>query len=120
LLGVSDGLVADYDGTNTLPQPRFAVRTAVAALDALLMIYAYLLLATAVLSWLIGFKVVTTEHRTVATLDLILTRATEPVRRPLRWVLPNLGGVDVSPILLIVLIVFLRYLIAIYLVPKVI
>ena len=95
------------------------MRSAVAVVDYLLAVYVYVLLATAVLSWLIGFRAVTTENRTVAAIDAVLTRATEPVRRPLRWVLPKLRGVDVSPLLLIVLIVLLRYLIAIYVVPAV-
>jgi len=94
------------------------VRTAVAVLDFVLAIYIYILLAAAVLAWLIGFNAVTTENRIVASIDLILSRATDPVRRPLRWLLPNFAGIDVSPILLIALIVFLRYLIAIYLVPR--
>jgi YggT family protein len=93
------------------------VRTTASVLDTVLAIYIYVLLAAAILSWLIGFKAVTTKNRTVARIDLFLSRATDPVRRPLRWLLPNLGGVDVSPILLIALIVFLRYLIEIYLVP---
>jgi YggT family protein len=93
------------------------VRITVAVLDTVLAIYVYILLAAAVLSWLIGFNAVTTKNRTVAAIDLFLSRVTDPVRRPLRWLLPNLGGVDISPILLIALIVFLRYLIAIYLVP---
>jgi YggT family protein len=95
------------------------MRSAVAVVDFLLAVYVYVLLATAVLSWLIGFRAVTTENRTVAAIDAVLTRATEPVRRPLRWILPNLRGVDVSPLPLIVLIVLLRYLIAIYVVPAV-
>jgi len=94
------------------------VRTAVAVIDFVLALSIYILLAAAVLAWLIWFKAVTTENRIVASIDLILSRATDPVRRPLRWLLPNFAGIDVSPILLIALIVFLRYLIAIYLVPR--
>ena len=116
---VSDETAVDYDGTNALPhQPRFAVRIVAVVLDLLLAIYLYVLLATAVLSWLIGFRALTTENRTVAAIDLILSRATEPVRRPVRWLLPKLGGLDVSPIVAIALIVVLRYLVAIYVLPR--
>jgi YggT family protein len=78
-------------------------------IDLVLEIYIWILLATAVLSWLIGFNPVSTENRTVAVVGRVLDTLTEPVRRPMRRVLPDLGGVDISPLLLIAIIMAVRY-----------
>ena len=85
--------------------------------DTLITLYIWILIASAILSWLIAFNVVNARNPIVAGIGEFLYRVTEPALRPIRNLLPNLGGIDISPILLIVLIVFLRYLIAIYLVP---
>ena len=77
--------------------------------DLVLEIYIWILLAAAVVSWLIGFKVVGTDNRTVAVTSKVLDAVTEPLRRPLRYLLPDLGGVDISPLLLIALIMAARY-----------
>jgi YggT family protein len=63
-----------------------------------------------VLSWLVAFNVVNTHNRFVNQIGEFLNRATEPALRPIRSVLPNLGGIDVSPVVLILLIVFIRRL----------
>ncbi len=73
-------------------------------------IYIWLIVASVVLSWLIAFKVVNTTNRFVYTVGDFLYRATEPALRPFRRVLPNLGGIDVSPVVLILLLIFLRSL----------
>jgi YggT family protein len=62
----------------------------------------------AILSWLIAFNVVNTRNRAVYTIADILYRLTEPALRPIRNLLPNLGGVDVSPIILFIIIMFVR------------
>src|SRR5262245_38805098 len=79
------------------------------AIDLVLEIYIWILLATAVMSWLIGFKVVCTESRAVAVISGFLDALTQPVRRPMRRILPDLGGVDISPLLLIAIIMAIRY-----------
>jgi YggT family protein len=48
-----------------------------------------------------------------------LYRITEPALRPIRNIMPNLGGIDISPIILILLIIFIRYCIALYILPNV-
>jgi YggT family protein len=48
-----------------------------------------------------------------------LYRITEPALRPIRNVLPNLGGIDISPVVLFLIIIFLRYVIALYILPNV-
>ena len=78
-------------------------------IDIALEIYVWILLAAAVLSWLIGFKAVGTDNRAVAAIARVLDTLTEPVRRPMRRILPDLGGVDISPLLLIAIIMAIRY-----------
>ena len=74
-------------------------------------IYIWLLIASAVLSWLIAFNVVNTRNQLVANIGEFLYRVTEPALRPIRNMLPNLGGIDVSPVILIILLLFLKQLI---------
>ena len=77
-------------------------------IDTVITLYVWLLIASAVLSWLIAFNVVNTRNRSCAQSADFLYRVTEPALRPIRRILPNLGGIDVSPIILILLSVFLR------------
>lgn len=79
-------------------------------LDAVLALYVWVLIISAVLSWLIAFNVINTHNRFVYTLSDILYRLTEPVLRPIRNIMPNLGGIDLSPIIVILIIMFLRTL----------
>ncbi len=83
-----------------------------AQLIALLInIYIWLLIASAVLSWLVSFNVVNTRNRFVYAVGDILYRVTDPALRPLRRFIPNLGGIDVTPVVLILALIFLRSLI---------
>ncbi len=84
-----------------------------------LQIYIWLLIAAAVLSWLVAFNVVNTRNQVVAMLGEFLYRITEPLLRPIRQMLPNLGGIDVSPVILILLILFLENVIVRYIYPNV-
>jgi YggT family protein len=77
-------------------------------LDNLITLYIWVLIFAAVLSWLVAFNVVNTRNRVVYTLGDFLYRITEPALRPIRRVLPNLGGIDISPIILMLLLWFLR------------
>jgi len=70
-------------------------------------IYIWLLIAQAVLSWLVAFGVANRHNRAVATIGDFLWRITEPLLRPIRRVLPDLGGIDISPVVLILLLWFL-------------
>ena len=79
-------------------------------------IYIWLLIAQAVLSWLVAFGIVNRYNRVVATIGDFLWRITEPLLRPIRRVLPDLGGIDISPVILILLLWFLRNLMFEYLV----
>ena len=77
-------------------------------IDSLITIYIWILILAVVMSWLISFNMVNTGNRFVAVVAEFLFRATEPALRPIRRVLPNLGGLDISPIILILLLYFLR------------
>ena len=84
-----------------------------------LQLYIYLLIAAAVLSWLIAFNVVNTRNQAVAMIGDFLFRITEPALRPIRKMLPNLGGIDISPIILILLIILIENIIIYYIRPYV-
>ena len=84
-----------------------------------LQIYIWLLIAAAVLSWLIAFNVVNTRNALVSSIGEFLYRITEPFLRPIRNLLPNLGGIDISPVILILIILFLENVIVRYIYPNV-
>ena len=74
----------------------------------LLTLFIYILIAAAVLSWLVAFNVVNSRNNAVAMIGQFLYRVTEPVLRPIRNVLPDLGGIDISPIIVILIIYFIQ------------
>mgnify|MGYP006134765255 CR=1 FL=1 len=80
-------------------------------IDTVITIYIYLFVASAILSWLMAFNVVNVRNKVVYTVVSLLYRVTEPVLRPIRRIVPNLGGIDISPIILILLLYFIRDLI---------
>ena len=84
----------------------------------LIRIYIWLLIAQAILSWLLAFGVVNRYNRAVATIGDFLYRVTEPALRPIRSFLPNFGGIDISPVILILILMFLRRLIIYDLAPS--
>ena len=83
-------------------------------------LYVWLLIASAILSWLIAFNVVNTRNQFVSAIAEFLYRITEPVLGPIRRALPSLGGLDISPIVLILIIMFLQRVITYYIYPNVI
>jgi YggT family protein len=88
-------------------------------IDTALYLYMVLLFAAAILSWLVAFSVVNTRNQVVATIGEFLYRITEPALRPIRNMLPTMGGIDISPVILILIIMFLRYCIDLYILPNV-
>jgi len=70
-------------------------------------LYIWVIIASAILSWLIAFNVVNTSNRFVYSLADMLYRITEPALRPIRSILPNLGGIDISPVILILFLLFI-------------
>ena len=79
--------------------------------SVLIWAYIYVLVAAVVLSWLIAFNVVNRHNQFVAMVGDFLDRVTEPALRPIRKRLPNLGGIDISPVILIIGLFFLERLI---------
>ena len=93
-----------------------------AVLDIVLIVldlYVWLLIASAILSWLIAFNVVNTRNQFVAAVAEFLYRITEPLLAPIRSFMPNLGGLDISPIILILIIMFIQRVIQYYIYPSV-
>lgn len=79
----------------------------------------WLVIASAVLSWLYAFNIVNAGNQFVDTIGSFLYRMTEPLYRPIRRVLPNLGGLDLSPLVLLLGIIFLQSFIQLYIVPAI-
>jgi len=75
-------------------------------------LYIYVIIGAAIFSWLIAFSVVNTQNKFVSMVHDILYRLTEPALRPIRRFMPNLGGLDLSPIILLLILMFLQTLIA--------
>ena len=93
-----------------------------AVLDVIMIalnLYIWVLIASAVLSWLIAFNVINTRNQFVSTIWDSLYRITEPALRPIRQRLPNLGGIDISPIILLLVIYFIQSVIVRYIYPNV-
>lgn len=80
------------------------IQTLVFALD----IYWWILIGSAIFSWLYAFNVVNSRNQFVGMIADFLFRVTEPVLSPIRRLLPNLGGIDISPIIVLLIIFFLR------------
>ena len=74
-------------------------------------LYKFVLIAAVIMSWLVAFNVINTHNRFVYTVSEFLYRVTEPALRPIRRFVPSLGGVDISPIILILLLWFIQRMI---------
>ncbi len=79
-------------------------------IDTVIHLYIWCLIISAVMSWLVAFNVINTRNRFVYSVGDFLYRITEPALRPIRNILPNLGGIDISPIILILLLFFVSSL----------
>jgi len=88
-------------------------------IDLALQLYVWIVIAMAIFSWLVAFNVVNTRNHVVAVIGDFLYRITDPALRPIRNFMPNLGGIDISPVILFLIIVFIRYIIALYILPNV-
>lgn len=93
-----------------------------AILDVVLLVlqlYTWVVIIQAVLSWLMAFNVVNMRNDIVRSIANALYQLTEPALRPIRNVLPNLGGIDISPVILLLGIFFLENVIVRYIYPAV-
>src|SRR4051812_22110848 len=110
------GAVARYMSANTTG---LSMRAILDVILLVLQLYVWLLIAAAVLSWLIAFNVVNTRNQFVASVGEFLYRITEPALRPIRNMMPNLGGIDISPVILILIIFLIERIILYYIYPNV-
>ena len=78
-------------------------------------IYFYILILNVILSWLIAFNILNVQSRFVGMILYASQRLTNPLLNPIRRFLPNLGGLDISPIVLILLLFFIQDSLRIYL-----
>jgi YggT family protein len=93
-----------------------------AVLDVILLalnLYTWVIIASAILSWLVAFNVVNTRNDVVRAIWNGLLQLTEPVLRPIRQRLPAMGGLDISPIVLLLIIFFIQRVIQEYIYPNV-
>ncbi len=86
--------------------------------DNAVSIYIWILIINVALSWLIAFNILNTSNRLIYSLLDISYKLTDPLLRPIRSFLPNLGSIDISPVILILLLMFLRNLIFEYFAPS--
>ena len=93
-----------------------------ALLDVILIaleLYSWAIIISAVVSWLVAFNVVNMRNEVVRSVAMGLYQITEPVLRPIRRILPNLGTMDISPIILLLLIMLIERIIRMYIYPNV-
>ncbi len=82
-------------------------------------LYKYVIIATAVMSWLIAFNVINIRNDLVRSIWNTLLALTEPLLMRIRRFLPNTGGVDISPVILFLIILLIEQVIALYIYPYV-
>jgi len=80
------------------------IRVAIIAVD----LYIWIIIIGAILSWLVAFNIINTSNSLVYTIADFIYRITEPALRPIRRLMPNFGGIDISPVILILGLVFLQ------------
>ena len=82
-----------------------------------LKIYSYVVIANVIISWLIAFNVLNTQNRFVYSFLELTYRLTDPILNKIRRFLPNLGTLDISPIILLLLIWFIEMCMKLYVAP---
>ncbi|HTV33239.1 MAG TPA: YggT family protein [Methylocella sp.] len=84
-----------------------------------LQLYVYVIIAAAILSWLVAFNVVNRYNEVVRSVWNFVTAVTEPLLNPIRNVIPSFGGIDISPVILLLGIFFIQRIIEEYIYPNV-
>ena len=85
----------------------------------LLKLYSYVVIVNVILSWLIAFNVLNTQNRLVYSILELSYRLTDPILNKIRLLLPNLGSLDISPIILLLLIWFIEMCMKLYIAPMI-
>jgi YggT family protein len=100
-------LPSRYSSANRTVTLMIATNPFLWLIHTVIWLYIYILIATAVLSWLVAFNVVNMRNDIVRSVSYFLYQVTEPALRPIRSVLPNLGGIDISFVILMIGLMFL-------------
>ena len=85
----------------------------------ILKLYSYVVIANVVISWLIAFNILNTQNRFVYSILEFSYRLTDPILNKIRRFLPNLGSLDISPIILLLLIWFIEMCMKLYIAPMI-
>ena len=80
-------------------------------LDSMITIYLWIIIINALLSWLVAFKVLNTQNRFVFSVLDITYKFTDPALNKIRRFIPTFGSIDISPVILILILMFLRNII---------
>ena len=83
----------------------------------ILKLYSYVVIANVIISWLVAFNVLNTQNRFVYSILELTYRLTDPILIQIRRFLPNLGSLDISPIILLLLIWFIEMCMKLYIAP---
>ena len=83
----------------------------------ILKLYSYVVIVNVIISWLISFNILNTQNRFVYSILELIYRLTEPLLNKIRRFLPNLGSLDISPIILLLLIWFIEMCMKLYIAP---
>jgi len=84
-----------------------------------LKLYSYVVIANVIISWLIAFNILNTQNRFVYSILEMTYKLTDPILNKIRGFLPNLGTLDVSPIVLLLLIWFIEMCMKLYIAPMI-
>lgn len=95
------------------------MRPIVEAILILLDLYTWVVLASVIFSWLYAFGVINARNQIVSAIGDVLYRMTEPLYRPIRRFMPDLGGLDLAPLVLLLLVYIIQRSIALYVLPAV-
>jgi YggT family protein len=87
------------------------MRELIQFIDLLLGLYVTFLIVWVVMTWLVAFNIINRRHPVVAMVHDFLYQLTEPVLRPIRRRLPDFGGIDISPMVLILIVIFIQMVI---------
>ena len=85
----------------------------------ILKLYSYVVIANVIVSWLVAFNVLNTQNRFVYSLLELTYRLTDPILNRIRRFIPNLGSLDVSPVILLLLIWFIEMCMKLYIAPMI-
>ena len=83
----------------------------------ILKLYSYVVIANVVISWLVAFNILNTQNRFVYSILEMTYRLTDPILNKIRNFLPNLGSLDISPVILLLLIWFIEMCMKLYIAP---